>query len=115
MLIESLEGELSPAIGDAVPKNLMWCASRLERRLRHGDWLAIAFEEQELDDLGALLEKRPNDVKESHRDVHQFVLDSSPGRDKEFVRYFQRYAGREEALMQTALGMCEGAELAALR
>jgi len=115
MLIENLEEEQSPAIEDAFLKNRMWFASRLARHLRHGDRLGIAFEEQELDDMGELLGKRPTDVKEGHRAVHELVLDSSPDRDEEFVRYFHRHARREEALMETALGMCEGAQLAPLR
>ena len=65
--------------------------------------------------MGALLGRRPADVKEGHRALHQLVLDSGPERDEAFVRYFYRHARREEALMETALGMCEGAELAPLK
>ena len=115
MLIENLEEEQSPAIEDAFLKNRMWFASRLARHLRHGDRLGIAFEEQEIDDMGALLGNRPANAKEGHRAVHQLVLDSSPDRDEEFIRYFYRHARREEALMETALGMCEGAQLAPLK
>lgn len=115
MLIENLEEEQSPAIEDRFLKNRMWFASRLARHLRHGDRLGAAFEAQELDDMGELLGKRPRDVKEGHRAVHQLVLDSGPERDAAFVQYFYRHARREEALMEGALGMCEGAQLAPLR
>ena len=43
------------------------------------------------------------------------MLDSGPERDAAFVQYFYRHARREEALMEGALGMCEGAQLAPLR
>lgn len=115
MLIENLEEEQAPAIADPFLKNRMWFASRLARHLRHGDRLGAAFEEQELDDMGALLGKRPTDVREGHRAVHQRVLDAGPDRDAEFIQYFYRHARREEALMEGALGMCEGAQLAPLR
>ena len=65
--------------------------------------------------MGALLGKRPTDVREGHRAVHQRVLDAGPDRDAEFIQYFYRHARREEALMEGALGMCEGAQLAPLR
>ena len=88
MLIENLEEEQAPAIEDPFLKNRMWFASRLARHLRHGDQLGLAFEAQELDDMGALLGKRPADVKAGHRAVHQLVLDSGPERDEEFVGTF---------------------------
>jgi aminoglycoside phosphotransferase (APT) family kinase protein len=115
MLIENLEEEQSPAIEDAFLKNRMWFASRLARHLRHADRLGIAFEEQELDDMGELLGKRPRDVQEGHRQVDGLVRTSSPDRDEAFIRYFYRHARREEALMEGALGLCEGAQLAPLR
>lgn len=115
MLIENLEEEQSPAIADPFLKNRMWFASRLARHLRHGDQLGVAFDEQELDDMAELLGKRPSDVTEGHRAMHQLVLDSGPERDEAFVRYFYRYARREEMLMEGALGMCEGAQLSPLR
>jgi aminoglycoside phosphotransferase (APT) family kinase protein len=115
MLIENLEEEQSPAIEDPFLKNRMWFASRLARHLQHGDRLGVAFDDQELDDMGELLGKRPVSVKEGHRAMHQLVLDSGPERDEAFVRYFYRHAKREEMLMEGALGMCEGAELSPLR
>ena len=115
MLIENLEEEQAPAIEDTFLKNRMWFASRLARHLRHADRLGPAFEEQELDDMGALLGKRPADLKQGHRQVDQLVRGASPDRDEEFVRYFYRHARREEALMEGALGLCEGAQLAPLR
>lgn len=115
MLIENLEEEQSPAIEDKFLKNRMWFASRLARHLRHADRLGLAFEDQELDDMGELLGKRPTDVKQGHRQVDQFVRSSGPDRDEAFVRYFYRHARREEALMEGALGLCEGAQLSPLR
>ena len=115
MLIENLEEEQSPAITDPFLKNRMWFASRLARHLRHGDQLGVAFDEQELDDMAELLGKRPSDVTEGHRAMHQLVLDSGPDRDEAFIRYFYRHARRKEMLMEGALGMCEGAQLSPLR
>ena len=115
ILVENLEEEQSPAIEDAFLKNRMWFVSRLARHLRHADRLGPAFEEQELDDMGALLGKRPASCLEGHRQVDQLVRAAPPDRDEEFVRYFYRFARREEALMETALGLCEGAQLAPLR
>ncbi|MEM9174853.1 MAG: phosphotransferase [Myxococcota bacterium] len=115
LLIENLEGEQAPAIEDPFLANRMWFTSRLARHLRHGDRLGAAFEAQELDDMGELLGRRPSDVEEGHRAIHRLVLEAGPERDEAFVRYFYRHARREEALMEGALGMCEGAQLAPLR
>lgn len=115
ILVENLEQEQAPAIEDAFLKNRMWFASRLARHLRHADRLGPVFEEQELEDMGALLGRRPPDVEEGHRQVDQLVRNASPDRDQDFVHYFYRHARREEALMETALGMCEGAQLSPLR
>jgi len=115
MLIENLEQEQSPAIADAFLKNRMWFASRLARHLRHADRRGPAFEDQELDDMGELLGKRPANVKEGHRQVDALVRGATPDRDEELIRYFHRHARREEALMEGALGLCEGAELSPLR
>lgn len=115
MVVENLEEEQSPAIEDAFLKNRMWFTSRLVRHLRHADRVGPGFEAQELDDMGELLGRRPSDVREGHRAVHRLVLESGPDRDEAFVRYFHRHARREEALMEGALGMCEGASLSPLR
>lgn len=115
MLIENLEEEQSPAIEDAFLKNRMWFASRLARHLRHADRLGPAFEEQELDEMGELLGKRPADVREGHRQVDALVRTAGPEKDEVLIQYFYRHARREEMLMEGALGMCEGAQLAPLR
>ncbi len=115
MLIENLEQEQSPAIEDAFLKNRMWFASRLARHLRHADRRGPAFEDQELDDMGELLGKRPANVTDGHRQVDALVRGATPDRDEELIRYFYRHARREEALMEGALGLCEGAELSPLR
>ena len=115
MVLENLEEEQSPAIEDAFLKNRMWFTSRLVRHLRHGDRVGPAFAQQELDDMGELLGKRPANLVEGHRAVHELVLGASPDRDEEFIRYFYRHARREEALMEGALGMAEGAQLSPLR
>jgi aminoglycoside phosphotransferase (APT) family kinase protein len=115
ILVENLEEEQAPAIEDPFLKNRMWFVSRLARHLRHADRLGPVFEARELDDMGALLGKRPADVVEGHRRVDQLVRRAGPDRDEELVRYFYRHARREEALMETALGLCEGAQLSPLR
>jgi aminoglycoside phosphotransferase (APT) family kinase protein len=115
ILVENLEEEQAPAIEDTFLKNRMWFVSRLARHLRHADALGPAFEEQELDDLGALLGKRPKGVVEGQRQLDQLVRASGPERDTELAQYFYRHARREEALMEGALGLCEGAQLSPLR
>ena len=115
LLIENLEEEQRPAIQDPFLNNRMWFASRLARHLRHGDTLGPAFEEQELDDLGALLGRRPESVQAGQRQLDALVREAGPERDAEFITYFYRFARREEALMEGALGLCEGAELSPMR
>ena len=52
---------------------------------------------------------------EGHRAVDAHVRQAGPDRDAALVQYFYRHARREEALMEGALGMCEGARLSPLR
>ena len=115
ILIENLEEEHRPAIEDPFLNNRMWFVARLARHLRHADALGPAFEEQELDDLGELLGRRPTTVLEGHRQLDALVREAGPERDAELVRYFYRFSRREEALMEGALGLCEGAALSPLR
>ena len=65
--------------------------------------------------MASLLGRRPANVREGQRALHQLVLEAGPERDEALIRYFHRHARREEALMEGALGMCEGAELSPLR
>ncbi len=115
ILVENLEQEQAPAIEDPFLRNRMWFTSRLARHLQHADRLGPAFAEQELDDLGAVLGKQPPGVAEGRRQLDQLVRGAGPERDAELIRYFHRFARREEALMEGALGLCEGAQLAPLR
>ena len=115
MLLENLEREQAPAISDPFLANRMWFATRLARHLRTAERKGAAFESQELDDMGELLGRRPRTLLEGHRAVDAYVRSASPDRDAALVQYFYRHARREEALMEGALGMCEGARLSPLR
>jgi hypothetical protein len=115
MLLENLEREQAPAITDPFLANRMWFATRLARHLRTAERKGAAFEAQELDDMGELLGRRPRTLLEGHRAVDAYVRAARPDRDAALVQYFYRHARREEALMEGALGMCEGARLSPLR
>lgn len=115
MLLENLEQEQAPAISDPFLANRMWFTSRLARHLRTAERKGDAFLTQELDDMGALVGRRPKDLREGHRAVDAFVRNAGPDQDAALVQYFYRHARREEGLMEGALGMCEGANLSPLR
>lgn len=115
MLLENLEQEQAPAIQDPFLANRMWFATRLARHLRNAERRGDAFAQQELDDMGELLGRRPRELREGHRAVDAFVRQAGPDADAALVQYFYRHARREEALMEGALGMCEGARLSPLR
>ncbi len=115
MLLENLEREQAPAITDPFLANRMWFATRLARHLRTAERKGAAFAAQELDDMGELLGRRPRSLPEGHRAVDAHVRAAGPDRDAALVQYFYRHARREEALMEGALGMCEGARLSPLR
>ena len=79
-------------------------------------WLSGGvFEEQELDDLGALLGRRPGGVRDGQRQLDALVREAGPDLDADLAQYFYRHARREEALMEGALGLCEAAQLSPLR
>lgn len=111
MLVDNLRSEQMPETPDPWRRHRLAMAVRLGEYARNAMRAGPAFREVELDDLGALLGRRPGSVDEGTDAVDAAIADSGPERDAELVAYLHRRAVREEALMRGALGAGEGARL----
>lgn len=77
--------------------------ARLLKHLRDGDRLGRAYEEQELDDLEALLATRPATVLDG-RDALTARIGEGDLSDSDLVRYFFRSTTRRTELVRSASG-----------
>jgi aminoglycoside phosphotransferase (APT) family kinase protein len=107
ILLENLRDEQLPAIDEPYRAARMALALRLAQHLAHAERLGGAFDAQELDDLGALLGRRPRDLCEGQRALDTLVREQGARREPELVRYFHRRALRHQALMRGAMGMVD--------
>jgi aminoglycoside phosphotransferase (APT) family kinase protein len=111
VLLENLREEQLPAQKDGFLAARLELAIRLAEHLRRAERFGPAYAEAELDDLGALLGRRPASVAEGQRALERGVREWGARREEELVRYFHRHALREESLMRGALGLAEGRRL----
>ena len=85
--------------------------ARTAEYLREVDRRGDRLEEQDLDEAGELLGKRPADWREADRELEALVARSGPERDAELVRFFWRRTMRHEALLKPAMRELEHAAL----
>jgi aminoglycoside phosphotransferase (APT) family kinase protein len=88
------------------------------RRIAHwtarADLYGPALEAADLDEVGAILGRRPASWIEGDAALERLVQNAGPERDAELIRYFQRRCLRHEALLAGALEELEGARIARL-
>jgi hypothetical protein len=83
-------------------------AERTARYLRRADLLGAALEAEDLEEVGALLGRRPGSWQEADARLEAFALAAGPEADARLVQYFYRRLSRHEALLQGALRELEG-------
>jgi aminoglycoside phosphotransferase (APT) family kinase protein len=67
---------------------------------RRSQLLGPGMDEAELEDMAAILGRRPKDIPSGERDLEEFVLSAAPDNDEALVRHFYRREVRRYALMQ---------------
>ncbi|MBW2361014.1 MAG: phosphotransferase family protein, partial [Deltaproteobacteria bacterium] len=109
--------------GDANRQHAVRTAFRLARHLQRSDEIGAALEAANLDDLAALLGKRPLDWREGDAALERFVQDDDGRHDAALVRLFHRRTHRSQMLLAPAdsamarhqpipgFGIARGAEL----
>jgi aminoglycoside phosphotransferase (APT) family kinase protein len=111
----ALVAMLAPRPGrDAYEAYELRAAERVARYLARAEQLGAALAEQDLDEAGALLGRRPGSWGEAEARLEAFVLRAGPDADARLVRYFHRQVRRHEALLAGVLGELEGVEIAML-
>ena len=76
----------------------------LLEHLRLAERLGPALDAQELDELGALLGRRPGSLDEGLAALEALVLASGASRERELLAYFTRRAARTQTLYAPAMG-----------
>jgi aminoglycoside phosphotransferase (APT) family kinase protein len=106
---ENLRGELMP--GDELGQYRMSLVLRLLTMVRNADALDGRLVELELDDMAAVLGRRPVNLVEGDRLLNALVDREDPDRDTHLIAYLWRRTIREEFLLRGALGAGEEAVL----
>jgi aminoglycoside phosphotransferase (APT) family kinase protein len=78
-------------------------AARVAEYLRRADRYGPALEAEDLDEVAALLGRRPAGWAEADAALEEFVLAAEPERDAEIIRYLYRRTLRQEALLQPVM------------
>ena len=90
-------------------------ALRTAQYLREVDRRGARLEEQDLDEVGELLGKRPRDWREADQKLEELVLGAGPEDDARLVRFFYRRTLRGEALLRPAMRELEHSKLHEVR
>jgi aminoglycoside phosphotransferase (APT) family kinase protein len=109
VLEENLRDEQFPRIEDRFLRYRMSMDLRLLTHIRHLTEIGRQIEADDLDDMKAILGRRPNNRREGMVAMDEFVRRAGPEMDAELTRYFYRHAMREEAVMRGAMGRIENA------
>lgn len=86
-------------------------ALRTAQFLREVDHSGARLEDQDLDEAGEILGKRPADWREADRMLETFVLAAGPEHDAALTRFFYRRTLRQEALLRPAMRELEHSAL----
>lgn len=111
----ALVGMLAPQRGaDPIQAYRTRTAERVARHLERADLYGPALEQQNLDEVAALLGRRPATWSDADRQLEEFVQRAGPEADAALIAIFHRRFSRQELLLQGALRELEGAEIAML-
>src|SRR5262249_32074054 len=86
-------------------------AERVARTLERADLLGPALEEQDLDEAGAILGRRPGSWRDADAKLEAFVLSAGPEADAPLIQYLHRHVQRHEVLLQGSLRELEGVKI----
>jgi hypothetical protein len=86
-------------------------ARRLAVWTSRADLYGPALEAQDLDEVAALLGRRPATWSEADEALEKWVATAGPESDAALVRYFQRRFRRHEFLLEGALAELEGVKI----
>ena len=86
-------------------------AERVARYLQRAEILGPELAEEDLDEAGAILGRRPDSWSDADARLEAFVHAAGPEDDGRLVRYFPRHSQRHETLLQGALRELAGARV----
>jgi hypothetical protein len=86
-------------------------AERVARYLARAELFGPALEERNLDEVGALLGRRPGSWSEADEALEAFVRSAGPDSDAALIGTLHRHFSRQEALLEGALRELEGVEI----
>ena len=86
-------------------------AERVARYLQRAELLGPELEQDDLDEAGAILGRRPASWSDADARLEAFAQAAGPEDDGRLVRYFHRHILRHESLLEGALRELEGATI----
>jgi hypothetical protein len=104
--------ETLPALGDdAFARSRLEAAVLLVQGLAREHHLGPALTAVELDELGALLGRRPSDEEDGRRRLVELIATAGPEREDEILAYLGRRAWRAEQLWSPVVSLFPDLEL----
>lgn len=104
VILKNLREEQLPGIKDPYTAYRMSIAIRLVDYLRSADALGPATDALDLEDLGSLLGRRPENLSKGNAELLDLIHTAGPERDAELIRYFHRHLVRWENMLKPAMG-----------
>lgn len=111
-LLSLLDGEARPGDYEAYRLD---AARRVAGYLQRADLLGPALEAQDLDEVAAILGRRPASWAAADAALEALVLEAGPERDAELVHYFHRRMLRQEAILKPVMRELEHSALQPIR
>ena len=116
VVAENLAGDVLPALSppaDAFARSRLEAAVLLVQGLAREHHIGPALATVELDELGALLGRRPTDLDAGRVALDELVATAAPGREDEILAYLGRRAWRAEQLWAPVVSLFPDLELRA--
>jgi aminoglycoside phosphotransferase len=104
VVLKNLREEQLPRITDPYTAYRMNIAVRLVEYARSADALGPATDAADLEDLGALLGRRPENLPKGNAELVALIHAAGPERDADLIRYFHRHLVRWENMLKPAMG-----------
>ncbi len=97
-LVEYLEVKCAPVVTDAAGKFEMSAATSIARAIQRESRIGQALLDEDLDDMGSVLGRKPTDLEEGTAQLNSMVADEPAKRFDELVWLFARIERRREYL-----------------
>jgi hypothetical protein len=111
VVAENLSADVLPAVDDPFARSRLEAAVLLVQGLARDHLVGPALEAVELDELGALLGRRPSGAEDGRRRLDELIRTAGPDREDEILGYLGRRTWRAEQLWAPVVSQFPDLEL----